>query len=275
MIEAKRAIINGDDFGYGPGVNEGIRRAYTEGVLTSTTVLTNVLTGKESLSGLKPELQKPALGIGVHLNLTMGMPLAADAWNIQAFTRPYRGTNLPEEWQGSAWREYFARFPKQSVMAEFRAQIQRARDIFGNIDHLDSHHGVASYPPALEVYEELALEFGLSLRHTGPLSERPVYGGEFQVDKSFPASARRKGIKTVDTVDMSYYSQFPNPTDAFCQALENIKPGEIVEFMFHPAVDDSQGNWRISDLKVLTDSKTIDAIKNLGIQLTTYRDSAY
>ncbi|NMC85764.1 MAG: ChbG/HpnK family deacetylase, partial [Anaerolineaceae bacterium] len=32
----KRLIVNADDYGLTPGVSEGIRRAYTEGIVRST-----------------------------------------------------------------------------------------------------------------------------------------------------------------------------------------------------------------------------------------------
>lgn len=105
---AKQVIINGDDFGYSPGVNQGIITAYSEGILTSTTALANCLAGNETLNQLSAKFKKPPIGIGVHLNLTLGKPLAPEVWKEKEFVRPHKGSNKPEEWQGSAWQSYFS-----------------------------------------------------------------------------------------------------------------------------------------------------------------------
>ncbi|MBM3200567.1 ChbG/HpnK family deacetylase, partial [Candidatus Woesearchaeota archaeon] len=40
----KRLIINGDDYGYNPEKSEGILKAHTEGILTSTTLMVNIVS---------------------------------------------------------------------------------------------------------------------------------------------------------------------------------------------------------------------------------------
>lgn len=274
MKRNPEVIINGDDFGYGPASSDGIVKAYQYGILTSTSAMVNLLEGSEKITNFQPEIDKPRIGIGVHLNLTFGKPLAPEVWGMEAFTRPHRGTGKPEEWQGSAWRQYFSRFSGDQILAEFRAQIKRAQELFGEIDHLDSHQGAASYPPAKEVYEKLAKEFNLGVRFLSPLSENSVYGGDFLFDEDYPEVVRHRGIRTADHVDMTYYHSKSDPVGEFCRALESIQDGELVEFMFHPASDPSLGDWRVKDLGILTNDRVIQTVKDAGIKLTTYRDSS-
>lgn len=277
MRTRPKVIINGDDLGYTPGVNQGIINAYENGILTSTSVLANTLLGSESFDAIpnKSGLEKPHLGIGVHLNLTFGKPCLPKLWQDKNFIRPYKGTDSPKEWQGSAWGKYFSHFQEDSVVKEFIAQVQRVKSIFGEVDHIDSHQGCASYEPILKAYEKIAKELNLPVRLISPLSEKPIYGGEFLVDATYPKEARSKGIKTIDSVDMNYYYSKPNPVDAFCKELAKVKPGELREFMFHPATDDSQGRWRMTDVQILTNQKVMRTIGELNIQLTTYKESAY
>ena len=68
----KKIIINADDFGLCEGVNKGIVKAHTEGVLTSATLMTNMPRADEAVVLTK---SLPSLGVGVHLNLTNGWPL--------------------------------------------------------------------------------------------------------------------------------------------------------------------------------------------------------
>lgn len=270
MSQERKIIINGDDFGYSLSVNKGIILAYREGILTTTTVMANLLKGDESLKDLgNPKVAKPPLGVGVHLNLTNGVPLSG-TWPEQGLNRPFKGQNVPEEWKGSAWREYITKFPVDIIEAEYDAQIKRVQQVFGQLDHLDSHHSSASYSPADEAYFKMAILNNLPVRPLAPHTENPQYGGDMVVNPDFYNDARRRGIRTVDSVDLRYLDK-----ESFYRALDAVKPGEVVEFMFHPAVDVSQGEWRVKDLELLTSGETIERVKRLGIQLTTYQESSY
>jgi predicted glycoside hydrolase/deacetylase ChbG (UPF0249 family) len=39
---SRRLIVNADDFGRAPGVNRGIVAAHQDGIVTSTTLMTNL-----------------------------------------------------------------------------------------------------------------------------------------------------------------------------------------------------------------------------------------
>src|SRR4051794_9942405 len=68
-----KLIVNADDYGITEATNRGIERAHRAGVVTSTTVMANqtAAAGAVALSSGCPDL-----GIGVHLTLTLGSPLA-------------------------------------------------------------------------------------------------------------------------------------------------------------------------------------------------------
>jgi len=69
----KRLIINSDDYGRTPDISRGIREAHLRGVMTSTTCMMNIPTTVADIAVTLKE--RPALGMGVHLVLTMGHPL--------------------------------------------------------------------------------------------------------------------------------------------------------------------------------------------------------
>ena len=60
-------VINADDFGLTEGINKGIVQAHTDGVLTSTTIMTNMPAAEQAVKMAK---RLPKLGIGIHLNLS-------------------------------------------------------------------------------------------------------------------------------------------------------------------------------------------------------------
>ena len=69
----KNLIVNADDLGWTEGVNRGIADAFRNGIVTSASMLAN---GEAFAGGLQIAGQAPGLGLGVHLNLSDGAPVA-------------------------------------------------------------------------------------------------------------------------------------------------------------------------------------------------------
>src|SRR3984957_7221211 len=69
----KQLIFNADDFGMTRGVNDGIIRGHREGILTSTTLMANGLAFDDAV---QKALENPKLGVGCHLVLVGGKPVA-------------------------------------------------------------------------------------------------------------------------------------------------------------------------------------------------------
>ena len=69
----KNLIVNADDLGWTEGVNRGITDAHRNGIVTSTSLLAN---GAAFQSGVELARSTPGLGVGVHLNLSDGPPVA-------------------------------------------------------------------------------------------------------------------------------------------------------------------------------------------------------
>ena len=66
-------IVNADDYAMSPGVSRGILEAHARGVVTSTTALVNTPGAKEALAAARAGA--PALGLGLHVNLSFGRPV--------------------------------------------------------------------------------------------------------------------------------------------------------------------------------------------------------
>ena len=69
----RNLIVNADDLGWTDGVNRGIVEAHRRGLVTSATLLAN---GNAYEGALEAVRQNPQLGVGVHLNLGDGRPVA-------------------------------------------------------------------------------------------------------------------------------------------------------------------------------------------------------
>jgi len=71
-----RLVVNADDFGLSPAISRGILRAHRDGIVTSTSLLGNCA----DLDGARALLaEAPNLGVGVHLALVEGGPVADPA----------------------------------------------------------------------------------------------------------------------------------------------------------------------------------------------------
>src|SRR5437762_7703708 len=72
MTDAPRLVVNADDFGLSAGVNRGILEAHAAGVVSSVSVLVNAPGWDDAVGRLRDLGARPGLGVGLHVNLTMG-----------------------------------------------------------------------------------------------------------------------------------------------------------------------------------------------------------
>jgi predicted glycoside hydrolase/deacetylase ChbG (UPF0249 family)/folate-dependent phosphoribosylglycinamide formyltransferase PurN len=149
-------IFHADDLGLSRGFNQGILRAASTGVLTSTCVRVNGAAYREALEEIRPAI--PHVAIGLHLNLVEGHT-----------RRPALKTSLLCDADGR-FRVGFGdllrnrRNPKflAEIEAEYRDQIEIAlHDGLDRIDHLNSHQHSHGVPEIFEIACKLAAEYGI------------------------------------------------------------------------------------------------------------------
>lgn len=149
----KQLIINADDFGYSRAVNYGIVDAYSEGILTSTTLMTN-MPGTDHAFKLGHKYKE--LGIGVHLTLTCGRPLLDTHHTLVDVEGNFKG-NM--HYQGKF------HINQEELYMEWKAQIDKFLSSGLTPTHLDSHHHVNSQEQMLPVFKKLAEEYNLPVRN--------------------------------------------------------------------------------------------------------------
>jgi len=69
----RNLIVNADDLGWTAGVNRGIAEAHRNGIVTSASLLANGRAFEEAVEFARATRD---LGVGVHLNLSDGPPVA-------------------------------------------------------------------------------------------------------------------------------------------------------------------------------------------------------
>ena len=246
---SKILIVNADDFGLTAGVSRGILEAHRNGIVTSTTLLVNRAIRPAQVD----ELKTSGLGVGVHLNLTLGTPVAD----------PKRVPSLVDA-EGRFVRdalEAAARAKTDEARIELGTQIDAFRKIMGRFPtHLDTHHHVGRLAPVLE----LVLDFARALRV-------PVRSQDAQVRRA----ARALGLRTPDhfmgeSGPEAYWSRE--------RVLEHLAalPVGLSEFMTHPGYFDEDlaysryGRQREAELAGLTDPEVRQAAGRTGIRLAHF-----
>jgi hopanoid biosynthesis associated protein HpnK len=232
-------IFNADDFGLSPGINRGILEAFREGVLTSTTMLTNLRFFDDAAALARAH---PDLPVGIHLSLLWGPPVSPPA---RVPTLVDRQGRFPRGLARLAARYYLGRLAPAEVREELRAQVRRFLDAGLQPTHVDTHKHVHALPGILEAVIEVASKFGIDkvrLPREAPLAGRAAPRGAVKRDllawlaRGAPERLRRAGLRSTDhfagVADQSCLN-----SAALCRILPALRPG-VTEIMCHPGYAD-------------------------------------
>jgi predicted glycoside hydrolase/deacetylase ChbG (UPF0249 family) len=236
-------IVNADDFGLTRGVSAGILAAHRHGIVTSTTVLVTAEIDREQLA----RARDAGLGLGLHMNLTLGRPLTRARSLVDgrgAFVRDPRRAAA-----GAAAHE---------VRAEAEAQVERFEKLLGRRPtHIDTHHHVGLYPPVRDVVLEVARARGVAVRSQ---------------DAAARTRARSAGLRTTDHF---FGEAGPDAYWSSARTLAHLRalPPGVSEFMCHPGRFDDElgysryGRQREVEMTGLGTAGARGAAAALGIEL--------
>lgn len=143
-----------DDFGLCPEINRAVAVLHDQRVLNRVSWIVNTGYFQESARFLS---EHPRLLAGVHLNLTDGRPVLPPS-AVPSLV------NLKGEFIGGRHYAVLARivlniFKVQEIKAEWRAQIQKAKEAGVGIYHLNSHGHLHLLPKLHGAYLDLVEEF--------------------------------------------------------------------------------------------------------------------
>ncbi|MBC1969571.1 carbohydrate deacetylase [Listeria marthii] len=149
-----KLIINADDFGFTRAINYGIIDAHNLGVLTSTTLMVTMPAFEHAVELSK---QTPTLGIGLHLNLTLGKPMTNGASLVDETGEMIKPKFITPDYP----------YVEEEVYQEFKAQYQRfVQFMKKKPSHLDSHlFSTDIYQAAINAAKRLTEEVGIPLRN--------------------------------------------------------------------------------------------------------------
>jgi len=149
-----RAIIfDADNFGFHPGVNEGIVRTHRSGVVHAASLL---VTGPATVDAVSLARAHPLLDLGIHLALTTVRPALQPQCVASLVTRSGRFPRL------GLWllRLGLGRLDPDDIRRERAAHVERARHSSPFLAST-SHRHVYLFPPVRAMLAMLARQSGL------------------------------------------------------------------------------------------------------------------
>lgn len=230
-MSARELIVNADDLGMSPGVNRGILRAHTEGVVTSTSLMVRGTAAAEAAEAVRGH---PSLGVGLHLDLAEWEPAADGSW------RPlYLVVDASDP---------------VAVSAELDRQLERFKGLIGAPPtHLDSHQHVHRDEPVRSLAQRAAQSLGIPLRHWPPARYCGAFYGEDRHGEAIAGAVEADALR------------------ALVEALEGgltelcCHPAAAVDF------PGGYREPRLSELQALCDPSVRAAVDTGGVRLRSFR----
>jgi predicted glycoside hydrolase/deacetylase ChbG (UPF0249 family) len=277
----RKIIINADDFGLCRGVNNAVAEAHTTGVLTSATIMANMAGVDEAIEMAK---KMPALGVGVHLNVTSGKPLSTDpVVKILTDAAGDFGYSVAK----LAIATVASKKIRQAIEAELSMQISSLISKGITPTHLDSHKHFHCLPAVWRIVCRLAEKFNIPAIRW-PYEPGTLCGGDWPrvelKDKVRALLVRHKALKCQGIDDRFIKTDIffgvahtGRIDDNFWAELSQTQFAGIAEVMTHPGYPEGLGKTRLveqrlTELKWLCAASTKKTLADAGIELINYRD---
>ena len=279
----KQLIINADDFGIHPAVNEAVRKAATEGILTSTSLMAG---GDAFNEAVEMARSMPSLGIGIHLTLVGGIKpvlppseIPSLTWDNGVFCHDY-GKLIVRDLEG--------KISLSEVYAEWDAQIQKIMNTGLPVTHMDGHQHMHMWPHFYPIARDLAKKYHISCMRVpdedvlfgmkdGHIIRWAAKNGLSLLSRMHRPDLKKNHIRTNDHFFGMLYGGHLSP-ERFAEFILQTKPG-ITEIMCHPSADtramEDTFHWGYhgeDELAGLLADINRELIAKKQISLISYRD---
>ncbi|WP_308667686.1 ChbG/HpnK family deacetylase [Allisonella histaminiformans] len=279
----KQLIINADDFGIHPAVNEAVRKAATEGILTSTSLMAG---GDAFDEAVEMARSMPSLGIGIHLTLVGGIKpvlppseVPSLTWDNGVFCHDY-GKLIVRDLEG--------KISLSEVYAEWDAQIQKIMNTGLPVTHMDGHQHMHMWPHFYPIARDLAKKYHISCMRVpdedvlfgmkdGHIIRWAAKNGLSLLSRMHRSDLKKNHVRTNDHFFGMLYGGHLSP-ERFAKFILQTRPG-ITEIMCHPSADtramEDTFHWGYhgeDELAGLLADINRELIEKKQISLISYRD---
>ena len=230
-------IVNADDFGLSIGVNDGIQKAFLDGIVTSASLMVRQPAASAAAEFARAH---PTLSVGLHVDLG--------------------------EWvhRDGEWHARYVVVDLEDPVA-IRREVERQLDAFLELvgrppTHLDSHQHVHFSEPLRRVIEEIASRLGVPVRGVdwGGFGPRVHHCGSFYgqtgTGEPLPGSISVEHLVGI---------------------IDDLRPG-WTELGCHPGREGDAGTdyraERSIEVRTLTDARVIERIATADVSLASFHD---
>ncbi|MBW2652504.1 MAG: ChbG/HpnK family deacetylase [Deltaproteobacteria bacterium] len=248
----KHLIVNADDYNTDRERNRGILQAAQDGIVTSVTVITNLVWDDAVLSDLKTVFD---LRVGIHLNLTKGIPITKDTESL--VNKNGRFFEKREAW--------------------WEAGITP--------DHIDGNNHIHIFPEIIMVVARLANDFGISKIRVPYESfwNASYYFRSAMVKKQLIGNISKKARLVFKEHGLRFPDCFAGIQFPRVSSVESLKlfiknlPEGITELMCHPGYAIPSGSGfstvaREQELFALTNLSVLQDVRDRNVNLISYSD---
>ena len=235
-----KLLINADDFGLNPEVNEAIIRLLKDGRIQRTTLMVGMPYAEDAVKLLNDNNLNRCWRIGLHLNVGDGPALTEGIRNSEFCTdgefndsyEYYRFTRL-----------YLSPRRRRLVKEELSAQFEKYKELLGHYpEHVDAHRHFHNLLPYLFIVMKLAKKYGVkSMRIPINLYDKTEAGFAKKAYKRLILSLIKRRFKSTDYMGawLEYVNYYDDSDD------------KTVEIMVHPTMHEG----KIVDIIYDNDSK--------------------
>jgi len=277
---ARLLVIEAEDLGMAHSIDAASFEALEKGWVTSSDILAS--------APWFPEVVRWSM---THPDVSLGLQLDLNSEWINYRWRPVaRGSKTSSLPDSAGYLPNSARYISQhakaeDIAAEFRAQIDAAKEAGIPISHLNSHGGIALYSPWLfQEYWKAGIESGLPvlvsreylLQRGQQTSRKDVYNlSGFEISLS-EVRVDRIVVIAPGVSQKDWLSTYEN-------ALDSLPPGVYV-LSVHLGHNDEElqamtwghpnwgAQWRQNDYDVISSPEFHRFLKNKGFILVTWKD---
>lgn len=210
----RELIVNADDCNLTQGVTRAILECHEKGIVSSTSWMVNLPTDSETIS----QVTQSGIGVGLHLNVTSGRPVAkADSVASLVLREGFFKK-----------RTDYAKIPPApgDLVKEYGKQITLFQKQFNRLPtHLDTHHQMHDEPVFMQALAHVAREKKLPIRRSA-LMRMP----DFQ--KKYPQMVTTQALLG----DLNAHAFWT--AAKLEEELSRLLPG-VSEVMCHPGIWDA------------------------------------
>lgn len=270
---SRRLIVNADDFGRTPSINEAVIRGHREGILTSASLMVNEPAFDEAVALAR---QNPRLGVGLHLTLVCGHSTLPPEKIPGLVNDRHEFSNRAV---ATGFRYFFNRALREQLRAEIRAQFAKFAATGLPLDHVNGHLHLHLHPTVFRLLMEEASSLGIRrMRWTRDpfwlnarlASGRWVYRATCAVIYRCLSARTRRPLAQLDirhTTATFGLLQDSRVDEGFILKLLPRLPDGDSELYSHPSLDKFR-----HEFDALVSPRVRKLVDELGIQLIRYQD---